>query len=70
MKGKFGQNIVWESNDVGFLGVTIDSNIRFDKHLSNMCLKANKKLSTLARVVTFLTLKKRRFLFKEFIKSK
>ena len=38
---KLDQDIVWESNDVKFLGITIDNNLRFDKHVSNICLKAN-----------------------------
>ena len=31
-------------------GVAIDKNQRFDKHVSNICLKANRKLSALRRV--------------------
>ena len=36
---KLDQDIIWESNDVKTLGVTIDDNLRFDKHVSNICLK-------------------------------
>ena len=67
---KLDQYIVWERNDVGLLGVTIDNNLRFDKHMSNICLKANRKLSTLTRVVKFVPYKKRRILFKVLLKSK
>ena len=28
----------------------MDNNIKFDKHVSNICLKANRKLSALTRV--------------------
>ena len=41
------QHIIWKSNDVKLLGVTIDNNLRFDKAVSNNCLKANNKLSAL-----------------------
>ena len=41
---KLDQDIVWESNDVELLMVTIDNNLRFDKHVPNICLKANRKL--------------------------
>ena len=68
--GKLNQDIVWESNDVELLGVTIDNNLRFDKHVSNICLKANRKLSALTRVAKFVPLKKRHNLFKEFIELK
>ena len=36
---KLDQDKIWESNDVKILGVTIDDNLRFDKHVSNICLK-------------------------------
>ena len=39
---KLNEDIVWESNDVKLLRVTIDNNLRFDKHVSNICLKANR----------------------------
>ena len=45
----------------------MDNNLRFEKHVSNICLTANRKLSTLTRVAKFVPLKKRRILFKAFI---
>ena len=44
---KLDEDIVWESNDVEFLRVTIDNNLRFDKHISIICLKENRKFSAL-----------------------
>ena len=61
--------IVWESNDVELLWITIDNNLRFDKHVYNICLKANRTLSALTRVAKFVPFKKRRILFKAFIES-
>ena len=58
MWAKLDQDIVWESNDVELFGVTIDSNIRFDKHVSNICLKANRKLSALTRVAKVVLFEK------------
>ena len=66
---KLDEDVVWKSNDVELLGVTIDNNLRFDKHVSNICLKANRKLSALTRVAKFVPFKKRRILFKAFIES-
>ena len=63
MWAKLDDDIVWESNNVELLGVTIDNNIRFDKHVSNICLEANRKLSALTRVGKFVPFKKRRILF-------
>ena len=66
MWAKLDQDIVWKSNDVELLGVTIDSNLRFDKHVSKVCLKANRNLSALTRVAKFVPFKKK---LKAFIES-
>ena len=56
---KLDRDIVWESNDVKLLGITLGNNLKFDKHLSNICSKANRKPSALTRVVMFLPFKER-----------
>ena len=56
-------------NDVKRLGIILDNNLKFDKHVSNICSKANRKLSALTRVAKFLPFKKRRILFKAFNES-
>ena len=47
--------------------ITLDNNQKFDKHVSNICPRANRKLSALTRVAKSLPFKKRRILFKAFI---
>ena len=47
MWAKLDQDIVWKRNDIKLLGVTVNNNLRFDNHLSNICLKANRTLSAL-----------------------
>ena len=69
MWAKLYRDIVWESNNVKLLGIPLHNNLKFDKHVSNICSKANRKLSTLTRVAKFLPFKKRRILFKTFIES-
>ena len=64
MWAKLDRNIVWESNDVMLLGIILDNNLKFDKHVSNICSKANTKLSALTRVAKVFPFKKRRILFK------
>ena len=66
---KLDRDIFWESNNVKFLGITLDSNLKPDKHVSSICSKANRKLSALTRVAKFLPFKKRRILFKSLIES-
>ena len=53
---KLDRDIVWESSDVKLLGITLDNNLKFDKYVSNICSKANRKLSVFTRVVKFLSI--------------
>ena len=46
------------------LGVIIDSELRFEKHIMKLCRKANQKVHALSRIANFMTLKKRRLLIK------
>ena len=41
---RVGSDIIWESNNAKLLGVTIDNELKFDQHISNICMKANRKL--------------------------
>ena len=66
---KLNRNIVRAGCDVKLLEITLDNNLKFDKHVSNICSKANRKLSALTRVAKFLLFKKRRILFEAFIES-
>ena len=34
---KLDRDIVWESNDVKLLGIKLANNLKFDKHVSNIC---------------------------------
>ena len=58
-----------ENRTVKLLGITIDSELKFNEHLSNVCLKANRKLSTLMRIRKYLDIKKIRILFKGFFEA-
>ena len=69
MWAKLDRDIIRESNDVKLLGITLDNNLKFDKHVSNIFSKANRKLKPLTGVAKFLPFKKRRILFKVFIES-
>ena len=66
---RVGQNKIWEDKEVRLLGVCIDNKLKFDQHVSDICLKANRKLSALIRMSKFLSLQKRRIVFKAFIES-
>ena len=51
------------------LGVKLDSKHRFDQHITDLCRRASRKIHTLARVTSFMTLKKRRLLTNSFFKT-
>ena len=53
---KLDRDLIWESNNVKLLEITLDKNLKFDKHVSNICSKDNKKLSALTRVANFFHL--------------
>ena len=40
-----GEDKIWERVDFKLLGVAIHKVLKFDKHVSKICSKANRKLS-------------------------
>ena len=64
-----GENKIWDSADVKLLGVTIDKELKFDKHISKSYTKASRKLSVLARISKFLSFTKKTNILKMFVKS-
>ena len=44
------------------LGLVFGNKLKFDKHIENICHKANRKLNALARVTNNMELPKRRIL--------
>ena len=51
------------------LGVTIDKNFTFTKHVSTICKKAGRKVTALSRLVKIMNFLKRKILLKTFIES-
>ena len=56
--------MVWEKNKVKLLGITKHNELKFDSHISNICLKANKNLSVLCRIKNTLKFQQQMILFK------
>ena len=61
---KIGTDLIWESDAVKLLGITIDNHLKFDKHISLLFAKANRKLLVLARISYYLTFYLKRTLVK------
>ena len=51
------------------LGITIDSNVTFDKHINNICERESQKLNALVIVVPYMNMQKRRMIMKSFVMS-
>ena len=58
-----------ESQSEKLLGIDIDRNLDFINYVNTVCIKANSKLSALARISKYLSLEKRKVLFKSFFES-
>ena len=51
------------------LGFVIDSGLKFENHITKLCLKVSKNINALCRISGFMSLEKRRTLMKAFIES-
>ena len=66
---KIGSEKIWESAQEKLLGVTIDKNLSFNLHISNICSKAGQKLTALSRLSRLMPFDKRKVLMKSFVQS-
>ena len=64
-----GDTRVWESNSKKLLGVQIESDLSFDKHVIEICKRASRKLSALTRLAAILPFHRARALMKSFFES-
>ena len=60
---------ITDTHEVKLLGVTIDKELKFDKHIENLCKNATYKLHALRRLRKYLTLDKAKLLANSFIHS-
>ena len=56
---KVDDNYIESEKEQILLGITIDSNLTFEKHINNICKKASQKLNTLASVAPNMNIQKR-----------
>ena len=69
MWARIGESRIWEKHKVKLLGVHIDNKLSFKYHVSQICQKAGRKISALARVRHLFSLERKRILMKSFIES-
>ena len=66
---KVGNDLIKYNNEVKLLGVKLDSKLKFTEHVSTICNKAGRKLTVLNRLGKYISMEKRRILYKTFIES-
>ena len=63
--------MIWEDRTVNLSGITIDNELKFDEHITNICINANGKLTVLTRIMRkYLDFSKVRLLLKSFFESR
>ena len=66
---EISETVIRNSISKKLLGVTFDNKLKFEKHVITICPIANRKLNALARLTTYMELKKRRMLMNAFFNS-
>ena len=66
---KIKESAIESSNSEKLLGVTINSKLSFDDHITILCRKTSQKLHALSRVASYMSFDKKRILLKTFITS-
>ena len=64
-----GNVSIYNSTEAQLLGVTFNSALKFDAHVSKLCKKANQKLHALLRVSMYMNYEKRKIIMKSFTTS-
>ena len=64
---RFANTSIASSLSEKLLGITLDSEPKFEEHINNICSIVNKKLNTLRRIGSHLSLDKRKMLLRVFI---
>ena len=64
-----GSQIVNSSHNEKLLGITIDNNLNFKEHVSNLCKKSSQKLHALAQISRYMSQNKLKVIMKAFITS-
>ena len=63
----FDGKTIKSSDTVELLGITLDKNINFKRHIQNICHKANNKTKAPFRIRTFLNLEQAQVLSEAYI---
>ena len=63
-KVKINDVVLTSSIEEKVLGITLDSELKFEKYITDICNKASQKIHVLSRITSYMSLNKRRLLMK------
>ena len=66
---RFANASIASSPSEKLLGITLDSELKFEEHINKTCNTVNKKLNGLHRIGSQMSLDKRKMLLRAFIES-
>ena len=66
---RFANASIASSPSEKLLGITLDSELKFEEHINKICNIVNKKLNPLHRIGNHMSLDKRKMLLRAFIES-
>ena len=68
-KVKINDVVLNSSVEEKLLGITLDSELKYEKHITDVCNKTSQKIHVLSRITSYMSLNKRRLLMKTFVES-
>ena len=68
-KVKINDAVLTSSVEEKLLGITVDSEVKFEKHITDIFYKASQKIHVLSRITSYMSKNKRRLLTKKFVES-
>ena len=69
LEANVDDNIIVSEQQQELLGISIDLNLSFENHVTNICKKTSQKINALARISPFMDISQRRVILKSFITS-
>ena len=63
------ENLIVPTDNIKVLGVTLDDHLKFDAHITNICITASRQINALKRLAKFLNERSRILIYKSFISS-
>ena len=64
---KINDAVLTSSAEEKLLGITLDSELKFENHITDICNKASQKMHVLSKITSYMSLNKRRLLMKAFV---